>query len=139
MGRAYDASGEPTLHSRRRDEEQNRALLRAILHNEYRVIEAAGDPEDLPAIATEQADRGSRLLHAELSLRIRAFSLTASSCAGPWKEKCSSIEATKGGPRKGFGLGLHKVKLVADGDGGSAEVTDRDGGGAIFRVRPRAA
>ena len=53
-------------------------------------------------------------------------------------EKYGSIEAKKGGPRKGFGLGLYMVKLVADGHGGSAEVVDREGGGAIFRLRVRA-
>jgi two-component system sensor histidine kinase/response regulator len=50
-------------------------------------------------------------------------------------EKYGSVEARKGGPRKGFGLGLYMVKLVADGHDGNAEVTDRDGGGAVFRVR----
>ncbi len=54
-------------------------------------------------------------------------------------EKYGSVEAKKGGPRKGFGLGLYMVKLVADGHGGDAEVVDREGGGAIFRVRLRAA
>jgi two-component system sensor histidine kinase/response regulator len=49
-------------------------------------------------------------------------------------QKYGSIEAKKGGPRKGFGLGLYMVKLVADGHGGAAEVLDREGGGAVFRV-----
>jgi signal transduction histidine kinase len=53
-------------------------------------------------------------------------------------EKYGSIEAKKGGPRKGFGLGLYMVKLVADGHGGTAEVVDREGGGAVFRLRVRA-
>jgi two-component system, sensor histidine kinase and response regulator len=50
-------------------------------------------------------------------------------------EKYGSVEAKKGGSRKGFGLGLYLVKLVADGHDGDAQVLDRDGGGAIFRVR----
>ena len=50
-------------------------------------------------------------------------------------QKYGSVEAKKGGPRKGFGLGLYMVKLVADGHQGMAEVVDRDGGGAVFRVR----
>jgi two-component system sensor histidine kinase/response regulator len=54
-------------------------------------------------------------------------------------EKYGSVEAKKGGPRKGFGLGLYMVKLVADGHAGSAEVVDREGGGALFRIRLRAA
>ena len=50
-------------------------------------------------------------------------------------EKFGSVEAKKGGPRKGFGLGLYLVKLVAEGHAGTAEVLDREGGGALFRVR----
>jgi two-component system sensor histidine kinase/response regulator len=54
-------------------------------------------------------------------------------------EKYGSVEAKKGGPRKGFGLGLYMVKLVADGHGGVANVLDRDGGGAVFSIRLRSA
>jgi len=50
-------------------------------------------------------------------------------------QKYGSVEARRGGPRKGFGLGLYLVKLVADGHEGSAEVLDREGGGAVFRLR----
>jgi signal transduction histidine kinase len=50
-------------------------------------------------------------------------------------QKYGSVEAKKGGPRKGFGLGLYMVKLVAEGHQGMAEVIDRDGGGAVFRLR----
>ena len=50
-------------------------------------------------------------------------------------EKFGSVEAKKGGARKGFGLGLYLVKLVAEGHAGRAQVLDRDGGGAVFRVR----
>jgi signal transduction histidine kinase len=53
-------------------------------------------------------------------------------------EKYGSVEAKKGGSRKGFGLGLYMVRLVADGHGGSAEVVDREGGGALFRVHLQA-
>jgi len=49
-------------------------------------------------------------------------------------EKFGSVEAKKGGPRKGFGLGLYLVKLVAEGHAGRAQVLDREGGGAVFRV-----
>jgi signal transduction histidine kinase len=50
-------------------------------------------------------------------------------------EKFGSIEAKKGGQRNGFGLGLYLVKLVAEGHAGAAQVMDREGGGAVFRVR----
>ena len=53
-------------------------------------------------------------------------------------QKYGSVEAKNGGPRRGFGLGLYMVKLVADGHGGSAEILDGDGGGAIFRLRLQA-
>jgi two-component system sensor histidine kinase/response regulator len=50
-------------------------------------------------------------------------------------EKFGSVEVKKGGSRKGFGLGLYLVKLVAEGHAGDAQVLDREGGGAVFRVR----
>ncbi len=50
-------------------------------------------------------------------------------------EKFGSVEAKKGGPRKGFGPGIYLVKLVAEGHAGGAQVLDREGGGAVFRVR----
>jgi signal transduction histidine kinase len=49
-------------------------------------------------------------------------------------EKFGSVEAKQGGIRKGIGLGLYMVKLVAEGHGGKVEILDRDGGGALFRL-----
>jgi two-component system sensor histidine kinase/response regulator len=49
-------------------------------------------------------------------------------------EKFGSIEVKKGSPRKGFGLGLYLVKLVAQGHGGAITVEDREGGGSVFRL-----
>ena len=49
-------------------------------------------------------------------------------------EKFGSVEAKKGGMRKGIGLGLYMVKLVAQGHDGSVAVEDRPGGGSVFRV-----
>jgi len=49
-------------------------------------------------------------------------------------EKFGSIEVKKGGVRKGFGLGLYLVKLVAQGHEGSVSVEDREGGGSVFRL-----
>jgi signal transduction histidine kinase len=50
-------------------------------------------------------------------------------------EKFGSVEEKKGGARKGIGLGLYLVRLVAEGHSGTAQVLDREGGGAVFRVR----
>ncbi len=36
--------------------------------------------------------------------------------------------------RRGFGLGLYMVRLVASAHGGMAQVLDRPGGGSIFRI-----
>jgi two-component system sensor histidine kinase/response regulator len=54
-------------------------------------------------------------------------------------EKFGSVEVKRGGARKGFGLGLYLVKLVAQGHGGAVSVVDRPGGGSIFRMRLAAA
>ena len=49
-------------------------------------------------------------------------------------EKFGSVEAQKGARRKGIGLGLYLVKLVAQGHDGSVAVEDRPGGGSVFRL-----
>jgi len=49
-------------------------------------------------------------------------------------EKFGSVEAKRGGHRKGIGLGLYLVKLVAQGHGGAVSVEDRPGGGSVFRL-----
>ncbi len=49
-------------------------------------------------------------------------------------EKFGSVEQKQGGRRKGIGLGLYLVKLVAQGHGGTVSVADRPGGGSIFRL-----
>jgi signal transduction histidine kinase len=47
-------------------------------------------------------------------------------------KKFGSVEAARGDVRRGFGLGLHLVSLVASAHGGRAFVRDREGGGTIF-------
>jgi signal transduction histidine kinase len=49
-------------------------------------------------------------------------------------QKFGSVEAKRGEARRGFGLGLHLVKLVAGAHGGDVSVHDRPGGGSIFRL-----
>ena len=47
--------------------------------------------------------------------------------------KFGSVEAAAGGARRGIGLGLYLVRLVAEGHGGAVAVEDRPGGGSRFR------
>jgi signal transduction histidine kinase len=49
-------------------------------------------------------------------------------------KKFGSVEAASGGVRRGFGLGLYMVDLVARAHGGKATVRDRGGGGTIFGI-----
>jgi signal transduction histidine kinase len=49
-------------------------------------------------------------------------------------ERFGSLEAHRGSERRGVGLGLYLVKLVAQAHGGGVSVHDRPGGGAIFRL-----
>lgn len=71
--------------------------------------------------------------NVELEVADRGVGIPAELQAGMF-EKFGSVEAKKGGPRKGFGLGLYLVKLVAEGHGGTASVQDHEGGGAVFRM-----
>ena len=50
-------------------------------------------------------------------------------------EKFGSVEAQRGAVRRGIGLGLYLVKLVAAAHEGDVSVHDRDGGGSTFRLR----
>ncbi len=49
-------------------------------------------------------------------------------------KKFGSVEAARGKVRRGFGLGLHLVDLVAAAHGGRALVRDREGGGTVFGI-----
>jgi two-component system sensor histidine kinase/response regulator len=50
-------------------------------------------------------------------------------------QKFGSVEARCGRARRGHGLGLHLVKLVASAHGGSVAARDRTGGGSDFVLR----
>lgn len=50
-------------------------------------------------------------------------------------EKYGSVEAREGSARRGVGLGLYMVRLVAEAHQGSVCVEDREDGGAVFRLR----
>lgn len=49
-------------------------------------------------------------------------------------EKFGSIEASRGHQRRGIGLGLYMVRLVAAAHGGKVSVESREGGGSLFRL-----
>jgi signal transduction histidine kinase len=49
-------------------------------------------------------------------------------------QKFGSLEVTRGESRRGIGLGLYLVRLVANAHGGRAVVRDREGGGAAFAL-----
>lgn len=49
-------------------------------------------------------------------------------------KKFGSVEAASGGVRRGFGLGLYMVDMVARAHGGLATVRDHKGGGTIFGI-----
>jgi signal transduction histidine kinase len=49
-------------------------------------------------------------------------------------EKFRSSEAGGGGARRGYGLGLYLVKLVAEAHGGTVSAADREGGGTTFTL-----
>ncbi len=50
-------------------------------------------------------------------------------------QRFGSVEAQQGKQRRGIGLGLYLVKLVANAHGGDVSVHDAPGGGALFRMR----
>jgi two-component system sensor histidine kinase/response regulator len=49
-------------------------------------------------------------------------------------QKFGAVAAHKGNERRGFGLGLYQVRLVADAHGGSVWAGDREGGGTTFSI-----
>lgn len=49
-------------------------------------------------------------------------------------ERFGPLGARRGDARRGYGLGLYLVRLVATTHGGSVSVQDREGGGTLFRL-----
>jgi two-component system sensor histidine kinase/response regulator len=49
-------------------------------------------------------------------------------------EKFGGVVAHKTNQRRGYGLGLYQVRLVADAHGGTVRAGDREGGGTTFAV-----
>jgi two-component system sensor histidine kinase/response regulator len=71
-------------------------------------------------VEVEVADRGPGVPDAMKSVMFQRF---------------GSVEAHQGRERRGIGLGLYLVKLVAEAHDGEVSVHDRPGGGALFRLR----
>jgi two-component system, sensor histidine kinase and response regulator len=71
------------------------------------------------SVEYEVADRGPGVPH---DLRAAVF------------EKYTTVEGRRGETRRGYGLGLHLVRLVAEAHGGEVQIADRPGGGSIFRL-----
>jgi two-component system sensor histidine kinase/response regulator len=106
------------------DEALVRRAVENLLSNALKYTPSGGDVSVTASpvkggVAIEVADRGPGVPD---SLKTGMF------------EKFGSIEVKKGGVRKGFGLGLYLVKLVAQGHGGSVTIEDRPGGGSVFRL-----
>jgi two-component system, OmpR family, sensor kinase len=49
-------------------------------------------------------------------------------------QKFGGVAAQKTNQRRGYGLGLYQVRMVADAHGGSVHAGDREGGGTTFAV-----
>lgn len=75
--------------------------------------------EQAPSLLVEVADRGPGLPD---DLRARLF------------QKFASVENHRRGSRRGHGLGLYVVKLVATAHGGEVDAVPRPGGGTVFRL-----
>ena len=106
------------------DEGLVRRALENLVSNALKYTAAGGDVlvgvhPGAGGVAVEVADRGPGI---PAELRPHLF------------EKFGSLEAARGHIRKGIGLGLYLVKLVAEGHGGAVSVEDRPGGGSIFRL-----
>ncbi len=115
------AAGEPTAAL---DENLVKRALENLLTNSLKYTPAGGDvavsvQAENGAVVIEVADRGPGI---PADLKASMF------------EKFGSVEAKRGQARKGFGLGLYLVKLVAEGHGGAVSVEDRPGGGSVFRL-----
>jgi signal transduction histidine kinase len=72
-----------------------------------------------PGVAIEVADRGPGVAH---DVKDRLF------------QKFGSLDARSAGSRRGHGLGLYFVKLVATAHGGGVSVREREGGGSVFSL-----
>jgi signal transduction histidine kinase len=123
---ARSVEGEPVA---RLDGKLVRRSMENLLTNALKYTPSGGDVSlavraHPASVEIEVADRGPGIPD---ELKVSLF------------EKFGSVEAKRGQVRKGFGLGLYLVKLVAQGHGGGVSVEDRPGGGSVFRMTLSAA
>lgn len=115
------ADGDPTARIDRtlvRRSVEN-LVANAIRHSpagEAVAVDVRSEPD---GIAIEVADRGPPIPD---ELKRRLF------------DKFGLLDGPQGTPHRGIGVGLHMVKLVAGLHGGTASVSDRAGGGSVFRM-----
>lgn len=102
----------------------DRALVRRALENLVRNAVTVS-PRGSPIAIVARADGD----HARVQVEDRGPGVASAHKARLF-HKFSSLNPA--GPRRGFGLGLHLVRLVAEAHGGQAFVEDRPGGGAVF-------
>lgn len=77
-------------------------------------------------VGTRAADGGAEIVVADRGPGI------PDAYRGRLFEKFGSLEVAKGEARRGCGLGLYLVRLVASAHGGRAEAQNREGGGSVF-------
>ena len=106
------------------DENLVKRSLENLVSNAVKYTPAGGDVE----IALRRVDG-----HVEIEVADRGPGVPDEQKPDMF-EKFGSVEAKTGARRKGIGLGLYLVKLVAEGHEGSVAVEDRPGGGSVFRL-----
>lgn len=93
-------------------------LLSNAVRYTRKVVEVSVTPQD-QGVEITIADRGAGIVDAFKPMLF---------------EKFGSVEARAGRSRRGVGLGLYMVRLVAAAHGGQVSVEDRAGGGSLFRL-----
>ena len=106
------------------DENLVKRSLENLVSNAVKYTPAGGDVE----VALRRVDG-----HVEIEVADRGPGVPDEQKPAMF-EKFGSVEAKTGARRKGIGLGLYLVKLVAEGHDGSVAVEDRPGGGSVFRL-----
>lgn len=94
-------------------------LSNAIRHSDRGTEVEVVAIESGDRITIEVADRGEGISDA---LKDRVF------------QKFGGVAGAQSGGRRGYGLGLFLVRLVAEAHGGSVAVRDREGGGTVFAL-----